>query len=245
MILNNLLKKFMRNILKYDSIQELGETSNQIKNYISNSAEAFEYALENPEKSAPVKNTGSFNTHNFIVQEITSLFLDKVVFIINCDLLLNNAIGNCSDICILYNNININFPLQSENRNLSLAYRVTACSFNVKATKSRCQLQYLKNFDNYPITAIEEIKDGQGVYYDKRYKREKLDFNFNNLKPGNRLIFPFPIKEFYKPNEIPNASFYFIFECENCEMFQFHKHIEHIPLQEYEEILNISSKEFL
>lgn len=238
-----MIKKFIQNILTKGPIRELANISHQINNYLTNTKTNFQYALNNPEKSSPIKNIGQIKTHNFIHHETNTSYLPHALFIINCDLLFNERTPLFTDICIIFNNTNIADPNPNNIKNLSHCYRITACSFTFKARKSKCELQYLKNPRQLPLTAISSFKDG---FAKLGQATEMIDLVFtNSVDNVGKIIFPLIKEEYHTPGQIPESSYYFLVECLDLEYYSLYKHVEHVPLQQYEELLNATSNAFL
>lgn len=236
-MLTNLFQKFKKNIVNRESIQELSRLCHEIKTVIDNCEAVFNYSKNNPDKKLPIKNSKSYKTHNYYITTTSTEIYKKVLFIINADVLFNNISEYYTDISIFIDGINVDAGKKNFNENFSTAYRITACSFSVKSKKSKCKLQLMKN--KYMIGAIS-IKNDIVKYYDEENKMQMAQYNINlnDMINKDRIIFDKPRKEYMKIGEIPEESYYFIMECEDCEMYQFYKHIEHIPKMEYQQILN-------
>ena len=242
MILQNLFQKFKKNIVEKESISSLSKICQNIRNTIDNSLPVFIFSVNNPETKLCIKNSQSYKTHNYYINTISTNRYDKVLFIINCDVLFNRSTKYSTDISIIVNGANVNLCENNKTENYSHAYRITACSFSVKSKKSKCKLQLMNNI---PFASIMN-KRNDLIKYIKNDGSESLiesSIDISNMIESDRIIFDKPKFDYCLTNKMPSESYYFIMECEDCELFQFYKHIEHIPKMEYQQILNCNINE--
>jgi hypothetical protein len=235
-MLQTLLEKFKTNISEHQSLTELTHICDCIKNLLDNSLMVFNYSLQYPEKCIPIKNSHSYKTHNYFISTTNTTYYKEVFFIINCDVLFNELTPNSTDISIFIDGNNINLCDKNPIKNLSYLYRITACSFNVKAKRTKCKLQLMKN---QGLINAEKINNSFVSYFDdnKTYNIDKIDILQGTYEYKDKIIFNKPHFEYYKPGEIPTNSYYFFIKAEECELFEFFKHIEHVPAIEYTQIL--------
>jgi len=69
-----------------------------------------------------------------------------------------------------------------------------------------------------------EINDNQIIFDEYTYNKDYIYFDR-------------PLITYRKPGEFPESSYYFIIEVEDCEYFEFYKHIEHVPKKEFVQLL--------
>lgn len=244
-MLKSLFKNFINNITNQLPINDLSKILYQLKNLIRNSKVMYDIATLKPDLLIPIKNSSSYKTHNFITQYIDFNFKLNAKFIICCDILTNNANKNNYDVCILENNININAVLPNNSFNFTKIYRITATHIKLKANNIKAQLKYLDNLPNCLLSSINSLSmDNKCTYFNgTNMYTSYINTDINNSIPQNEFTFPFTSQEFHNINKIPNKNWYYIIECNNCEYLQITKHVEHIPILQYQQIFNISINE--
>jgi hypothetical protein len=252
MIMTNLLNNFMTNIMNHESIEELTQICINLKNIIDNHISKFIYSIYYPELCLPIKMPNNdedqiYKTNNYYIKNINTLIQPQVLFIISCDILFNESTKDYTDIAIIINNSNINETLDNKLNNdiinFTESYRITASSFIIHCKKAYTKLQLLNNFkynNKYiPITAISNYNNNIAKYWNgESYSNQELNINLNNTYESNKIIFPYVNTKFLIPGIIPEKSYYFIIYSQNCELYEFYKHIEHIPKNEYLQIFN-------
>lgn len=241
-MLQKLYDRIRKNLSNHESIDGLTYLWNQLIQLVKNNYFVFVYHMNNPQLCKPTKNSSDVRTHNYYLKNFDMTYRDNVTFFINCDVLFNNAVDDYTDMSIISGGANINFKLKNDVENLSHSYRITACGFIATAKTSTHKLQYL---DNKSFIGIDTFSNNKiRSYFNGKYDTFDVPQDlFQDMEDGPKAIFDKPLLEFYKAGHVPEKSWYLIVHTEECKMFQFFKHIEHVPKMEYEQILTSNINE--
>lgn len=241
-MLRMLFNNIVQNLNKKQPIKELTDHINKFRTALKNSPFFYNLALEKPFKFEPVKGPTKYKTHNYFIKSVDTNFYNKVRFIISLDILCNERNRNNFDIGVFIDDVNNSAMSTNTIKNISKKYRITAAGVKCKAKHVKYGIKKLKNIKDRLISSVIKIKGAKYMYYDgKDIQLIDNKDNLEDLKKTDKREFNLEDTElnFYEIEFIPEESTYIILDMEKCEYIEIIKHVEHIPLQEYEEIFNV------
>jgi hypothetical protein len=239
-----LLNKIISALNNKSDISILSSLFNSLKQFIKNNEISFYLSLTNPFLNQPIKNSLSYPTSSFIVQEEFSEKLSSAKIIVSLDTFYNELSPDLFDICILNNYNNYFNTPKNTFKSVTKSYRVTACGIKCKARKISFQLKHLTNQKNTNFSSITKYDDFRYYFFNSQ-TLDAFD-NDGQLTINSPIIldnyfdffFPYPQKDFYEISQIPTSNFYLIIDVIDLNYFYFNKHVEHIPLPKYQQIFN-------
>lgn len=245
-MLNRVLSEIIKNLNRREEISKLGFLIKKMDNLILNDKEIYEKTIKNPFRfMRPIKGNQSYKTHNFIYNECFTKSVDKLKIIISMDSFCNESNKNNFDVALFYNNVNINEKVQNTLKNISKCYRITACGIKIKAETIKYEIKKLKNIPNVLFSSVLKYDESFLYFFDgsnnntKKINNGEFETEKQNIEHGFGVFnLDKPNTDFIDIKSTLNESVYFVCDCENFDFLQMIKHVEHIPLQEYEEILN-------
>lgn len=235
-----MFRKFAESLRQKSSMIKLSRDLHNFRNALKNNKYFYDAAISDPFNNDPVKGSYSYSTHNYRYRFASTDFYSRVRFIIALEILCNDANRNNFDIGIFVNARNINSNITNNIKNFSKTYRITACGVKIKSRHLKYKIDDLNNIDNNVLlSSVIEFNYPNCTYY-KDQQIQKIPFvNEIKLEETNERIFSLqnPSTDFKDIKNVGNKAKYLILDANDCEYIEMTKHIEHIPLQEYEEIL--------